>query len=261
MPLKALVKDPGEIPEAFKSMYREDTTLKAFVLDVEAADGFELANTSGLKSALQKERGEVATVKQQLAQFKDIDPTAAKDALKLVEQYKNADPTQQAQKIAEAQVKELQTKFAQKEQDYQSRLKGTIGQLENVLVINSATQAILEEKGVPDLLLPHVTRHIKMREVDAGKMIAEVVDGNGVPRIGDMNGNPMTIPDLVKEFKANPTFAPAFDATGAKGSGSGTDPNSRRTTAGNKRPNVIQNTGVLTVNPEDLLSGKTELQL
>jgi hypothetical protein len=46
-----------------------------------------------------------------------------------------------------------------------------------------------------------------------------VVDGKGNPRIGDAQGNPMTIKQLVDELKQDPDFARNFEGSGSSGGG------------------------------------------
>lgn len=87
MALKLVVDSLDDVAESFKSSYKKGEDGK-FHLDV---DGIE--DTSGLKSALQKERDSVKelkssikTLEEKIAIYKDIDdPEKAKDALKKIQ--------------------------------------------------------------------------------------------------------------------------------------------------------------------------------
>jgi hypothetical protein len=98
--------------------------------------------------------------------------------------------------------------------------KATLRQsLENNVLIATATQAIAAEKGSSILLMPHVRNRTKLD--DSGNPV--VVDDQGNVRI-DAKGQPLTIPALIAEMKADvATFGRAFEASGA--SGGGTPPN------------------------------------
>ena len=60
-----------------------------------------------------------------------------------------------------------------------------------------------------------------MRESASGTYIAEVLDKDGNPAIGDAQGNPQTIPQLVAQMKGDDAYAAAFDGTGQSGTGAG----------------------------------------
>lgn len=99
-------------------------------------------------------------------------------------------------------------------------------QLYTVLVDNQATTAVIENKGVPKLLLPFVKQHVKVVE-ENGEFNVCVVDAQGERRYSGVNGSPMTIKDLVAEMKTNPEYSRLFDSEapvggGGKQPGSGT---------------------------------------
>lgn len=90
--------------------------------------------------------------------------------------------------------------------------------LERRLVDAELTSAIARAKGVPELLLPHVRQHVRVKEVD-DDFVAYVADKDGNPRIGDAKGSPMSFDQLVEDMKGSPIFARAFEGTGSSGSG------------------------------------------
>jgi hypothetical protein len=100
-------------------------------------------------------------------------------------------------------------------------LKGkdeTIGamkkRLETELIDKTAVSAIAAAKGSPDLLLPHVQRHVKVDD----DFNVVVVNAKGEPRVNG-KGEPLSIADLIEEMKTNETFGRAFEGSGHSGSG------------------------------------------
>lgn len=225
MPIKAVVEKAefDALPEAVREFYVEKDG--KYLLD---ADGVE--DTSGLKSALQRERDERKAAKDALKAFEGIDPEEART---LLANSKKAaeDALKQQGKWDEMKaqvIDEWQKKLTPIEQD-RERYKSAV---EKYLIDAQATAAIAEHKGVPALLLPHVKQHIKVVE-ENGEFVARVVDASGNPRIGDAQGNSMTISQLIeRDFKANDIFGRAFEASGAAGSGA---PSSHAGGAGGKK--------------------------
>jgi len=95
------------------------------------------------------------------------------------------------------------------------RLRGT---LEARMVDAELTTAIARAKGVPELLLPHVRRAVKI-DWEADEPHAYVANKKGEPRVGDERGTPMSFDQLVEEYRQDPVFARAFEGTGSSGSG------------------------------------------
>lgn len=194
-----------------------------FILQTKAAGGLAVEDVAGLKKSLEASRGEVNVAQKKLKTFDGIsDPKAAKDAMKKVAEMAGWDPDKEvSEKIAarEAELIKVHTEALTKET---SRGDGLASQLEKTLVIAAATEAIQKAGGRIQLLLPHVRNQVRMKQSEGGDFIAEVFDPvNKSPRVGDTQGNPMTIPALVAEMKASDDFAAAFDGTGSTGGGAG----------------------------------------
>jgi len=110
------------------------------------------------------------------------------------------------------------------EKGFQAQLQGKDGELQSMsktlqkyLVTTAAVQAIAAQKGVPDLLLPHIQARTKVVK-DGEDYVVRVVDESGDPR-GNASGGFMTVEDLVKELKAHATFGRAFESETPSGSG------------------------------------------
>lgn len=231
VPLKAIVT--GELPDEIKDYYKpvegQDDT---FVLDVEPAkikreDGKEglltLEDTTGLKTVLSETRSTLEKTRERAKAFEDLDPGEVREKLAKLEELQALDPSKEADKIVQEkidglkkQLNEAHQRELEAERSKAERYKSRVYDRE---IRAAAVEAIAAEKGVPDLLLPHVTQHTRLRETDDGQFVVEVVDHQGNVRIGDSSGAPMTIVQLVSEMKSSPVFGRAFEGSGASGSG------------------------------------------
>jgi hypothetical protein len=61
----------------------------------------------------------------------------------------------------------------------------------------------------PALLLPAIKPYLKTEE-EKGRFVVRVTDGKGTVRLGDAQGNPMSVPQFLAELKADPHYAGAF---------------------------------------------------
>lgn len=229
--LKAIVDTLDSVNEQARVFYRAGTADEGldgkFVLKVETVSGFSLENVEGLKSALGRERTRADRAEGKIKKFGDLDPDAARSAIDRVAELEAIDPKKEADKLAQAKIdaatKQLVDKHAADMASAGTRNEVLLGQVRSLLIDNVATVALAEHKGSVDLLLPHVQRHTRLKEVDGGKFLVEVIDKEGNPRIGDSKGTPMTVGQLVAEMRQSDTFGRAFEGTGQ--TGSGTPPN------------------------------------
>jgi len=215
--LKLVVEKLDDVEEASRGLYVEKDG--KFVLDV---DGIE--DTSGLKSALQKERSAREAKDKQVRAWERLGKSPEDIENLIAEQDKIAEERAKAEEEKAAKAGEWDKLKAQMNDKHQVELKAKDDSissmrkaLEKHLVDAAATSAIAAEKGVSDLLLPHVQKHVKVVEED-GEFVVKVVDAKGDPRVNG-KGDPLTISDLVKEMKESEVYGRAFDASGQSGSG------------------------------------------
>jgi hypothetical protein len=82
--------------------------------------------------------------------------------------------------------------------------------------------AVSKHGGDAELMQPFISRAVRVEEVDGPngkKAVLRVVDGNGEVRFSPSTAEPMTLDELVKEFKANEKFAPMFSSRTPSGGG------------------------------------------
>lgn len=113
-----------------------------------------------------------------------------------------------------AQMNEKHAAELKARDDQLAKMRAT---LERYLVNSTATAEIAKLKGVPDLLLPHVQRNVRV-EPDGDDWRVKVVDAKGDERVNG-KGEPLTIADLVAEMRQSEVFGRAFEASGKTGSG------------------------------------------
>jgi len=210
MALKLTVDSLDSVPEALRGEYTEKDG--KFVLGV---DGLE--DTTGLKTALQKERAERANFEKQAKAYAGLGLSA--DEIKALIDAKAKDDEDKAVKGGEwdklrAQMNE---KHATEIKGFTDKLSAKDKALERFLIDGEATKAIAGAKGVPELLLPHVRQHVRMVE-ENNDYFVRVVDAKGDPRVNG-KGEPLTISDLVAEMAASEVFGRAFEGSGQSGSG------------------------------------------
>lgn len=205
----------------------------SYFLSVIAVNGIELANTGNLKKALQKEREAAKTATDKFKAFEGIDPEEARDALSKMSEMDDWDPDK---KLAEHKVKfekQMAAQFANDRtklvEKHTAEMVGVktkhdqlTGQLRETMIKSAANQAITKAGGSHVLLLPLVESSTRMRQLDDGKFIAEVLDTDGSVRLSSSAGStdPMTIEEYVMSLREDEKFSGAFDSSGTSGAGS-----------------------------------------
>lgn len=247
--LNAVVTDLNEVAEAFRPAYTARDDGK-FQLQVTAAGGLALEDTTGLRNALNSER----TLKEQatasLKAFDGIDAAAARQALTTVTAYGDItpdkakqlatdyarlaalDPAKEADKIAGekilAEIAKVTEGFNAKEATYQGEVTGLKGQvdgykaqLRTLLVSNQLKTELAALKPVEggfDMLEMLAEKRIRTTEKD-GKFVVEVLDAQGNVDHKMENGSavPKTVADLALEIREQrPAF---FEADQKSGTG------------------------------------------
>lgn len=210
MALKLTVDSLDGLDDAQKAFYVEKDG--RFTLDV---DGME--DTSGLKSALEKERRQAKELARKVSKWESL----GKSDEEIAELVKKAEEAALSEAERKGEWDKLRQQMNDKHatelkarEDAVAKMRTT---LERHLIDAAATSAIAAEKGVPALLLPHVQRHVRVIEQD-GEFVAQVVNEKGDPRVNG-KGEPLAISDLVAEMKQSEIFGRAFEGSGQSGSG------------------------------------------
>lgn len=230
------------VPEPFRPLYVEKD--KKFTIN----DAVKPVATAiaALQKANKASRKDTDALKKQL---QDMDFSDLHDFGKTPKEIATAVKTKleelQAEiakggKINPEKIKEELAKgFAKEKEQLTNRNSALTTQLYTHLVESVATNAIVEEKGMPELLMPFLKDKVKVVEED-GKFNVYVVDAQGDRRFSGTTGSPMTIKELVKEMKANEKYARLFDSTtnsgGGKQPGTSQGGNQQKTNTGQLSP-------------------------
>lgn len=111
--------------------------------------------------------------------------------------------------------------FEETKKTYETRIGALEGQLYELKITREATDAIIAEKGNPKLLMPFITKQVKMIEED-GQLHARVVDEYGEIVYG-ATGLPMTVKELVSKMKTDKDYMPLFESKQTTGGGAPTN--------------------------------------
>lgn len=229
MALKPVVTDLSSVDESHRSLYVERDGM--YQLDVEPVTRIgdrevhiSLEDTSGLRKNFQSSQSRIREMESRLGKFGDINPEDVARSFQELETLRaeSGDLTEKANKLAEGRVNQVTAQFDNERQAANKRIEALESNLRNSLVDTQIQNAILKaggEDATVQMMKRHIADHVTMREVN-GKYIAEVIDPNtGDVRIGDSSGNPMTIDQLVKEFKESDVYGNAWPGTGRQGLG------------------------------------------
>jgi len=220
MPLNIKLDTLDNLPEALHDLYekRDDGAFHLM-----PPDGFvsadDLEDTSGLKSALQKERDAARTAAQKVkaleGKLAGIDPDKYKE---LLDKEADAETKRLEQAGEWTKMKEQMTvqhsADLQKEREISARLTR---QLETVQIDSKVIEAISKAGGNVELLKPHVRSRLLLNTDDFSTTVLDT-DGK-TPKV-DGNGNPVNIDALISEMRKSDIYSGAFKASEQSGSGS-----------------------------------------
>lgn len=217
MALKLVVDKLEDVAEAFRSLYVADGD--KFRLDAEG-----IPDVGPLNKALNAERRRAEALEKKVSAWEkagktpeEIESLIAANTQAENEKLEKAGEWQKLRDQMNAEhakvVKGLQDQIAAKD----GEVKTIKSRMEGFLIQSQATAAIAAAKGVPELLLPHVQKHVKIVE-EHGEPVLRVVDAQGGPRVNG-KGEPLPLSDLITELKASDLYGRAFEGSGSSGSG------------------------------------------
>lgn len=170
-----------------------------------------------LKTKNEQLREEKVNANKKLQEFEGINP---EEVRKLKDEAEKSEREKQEKAGNWDSLKiQMQEKHGKEIKEKDDRIAFLYKAVETHLVDSKLTRALAEAKGSAHLLLHPLKQHVGVYE-ENDQILARVIDpGTNTPRIGDASGKPMTMEQLVAEFKENDIYAQAFEATGTGGSG------------------------------------------
>lgn len=226
MALKLTIEKIEDVEEALRSMYVEKEG--KFHLDV---DGLDALTTEAAKQARKVANKEAEQERLKRKEWEKLGKTP-EELQAMVDEWTELQDLREKNQMTEAEKKgqwdQLKQQMNEKHAgeikkkdiaiaDEQKRVGDLRKSIEKHLIQSTAMSAIVQHKGIPDLLLPLVQRHIKVAEQE-GEFIVKVVDDKGEP-IVDGKGEPITIAEFVGEMQTNEVYGRAFQGTGSSGGG------------------------------------------
>lgn len=215
--LKLAIEKLDDVDEGLRPLYAEKDG--KFHLQV---DGLE--DTTGLRSALGKERHARAELEKKVKRWEALGKTdeeitdliAKHDEFVLKETERSGDFEKAKASIVERHELEKR-KLEKLIADNEAKATAAVRAQDDLLVNFTVASAIAAAKGDPELLQPHVVKLIKV-DRDTGTAKLTVLDGKGEPRFNG-KGEPLSVAEMVMEMRAHEKYGRLFDGTGHSGGG------------------------------------------
>lgn len=237
--LKPIYESADDIPENLKEYYAESDA-GGYILSVSDESGYALENVQGLKSTLGKLKDRATKAEEGLKQFSAIgrSPQELAEALSQLEsmqisQGEESEAISRMKAELESVKRSARENVEKATAPIQSLADARMEQIKDLLIDSQLQNAIIEAGGNPRLLMPILKNEVRARTDEEGKVVVEIVDGEGTPRIKGQDLTPMGFADLVAERRNDPDLAVAFKANGH--SGGGTTPDSTTQQGGARR--------------------------
>ncbi len=223
-----IVDTLDKVPEQFKAMYAEEEkegektgkfTLKQ-AGDVKGAVEAILGLNTALKAARTEAKSKAPAV--DLSLLKDygasVEEIAAGFKTKVDELQQQVASTADAKVNLEKIKQDLAAGHA-KELNAEQREKEALKTQLYDLLVDTTAQSKLSGRAIdPDLVMPHLRKHVKPVAED-GKFQVFIVDDAGDRRYSATTGQPMTIAEKVDEMESSDKYAPLFKSKVKSGSG------------------------------------------
>lgn len=220
-----VVDSLDKVPQDFRSLYEEKDGKFTLSQDdkVKSAVSAVTSLNKALKAARAEAKAKGVTVDlSPLEEYgKSPEEIAAGVKAKLSALEEAAAGSKEAKLNLDKVKDELSKAHAKDLQVKDIKITALRGQLDKLMVENVAKTAITDTGGdaaTIEILMPHLSPHVKSVEED-GEYRAYVVDKSGDKRYSGTTGEPMTIKELVAEFKGSDKFGKLFPSEAPSGGG------------------------------------------
>lgn len=220
-----VVESLDKVPEQFRGLYHEGDGGKFTVNpDYKGVADAVIGLNKSLKASREDAKKRTTVDLTPLADFGDSPETIKAAVQAKIDELQGELAKGDKAKLNLDKIKEDMAKAHSAELTKEkTRAQALQGQLYKLLVENTATTAIVDAKGTPELLMPFVANQVKVVEED-GEFKVFVVDAQSDRRYSSVTGQPMTIKELIAEMKANEKFGRLFESENDKGGGTGARP-------------------------------------
>lgn len=215
MALKAILESLEGLPPQVATLYREGTGEQegVYVLDVEAVDGWDLANVANAKIGLSEARKNLRAA-EKAAKDRQVELEQLKQRAQELEEALADNPDAKDRKALEAKLEaNLRKQFEAKQRELSESLERTSGtlkskteRLQNLLVDQAIADAANGRFQFSQKVMGHALRgRIRVETDDEGNESLVVIDSNGEPMLGK-GGRAATVEDLIEDFAKDPDF-------------------------------------------------------
>jgi hypothetical protein len=214
------VESIDKVPEDFRPLYQESGDGKYVLADnLKPVTGAITRFQAALKAARAEAKGKTTIDLSPLQDYGTSPEEILSSVNAKIELLETAAAGSKEAKLNVDKVKEdLGKAHAIQLSQKEAKVEAYKKQLDKLLINNVAQSAIAELKGDADLLMPHLIGHIQSVEED-GQFKVFVVDQDKNKRFSGVTAEPMTIKELVQEFKASQKFARLFESEAPSGGG------------------------------------------
>lgn len=178
-----------------------------YVLSVIPSDWVSPEDVKGLVTAIAKERENVRSLKEERKVLRDA-----------VLEYEGAEGDSKKGKGGKRLSDQEREGYEKALREANERTEALAASVARSSWDGTVAKAILEAGGRPELLEPVISKFTNQRRLDDGRIVHELMDENGVPRL-NQRGEPMTPLEFIHAMKEQDVYAAAFDGSGASGSG------------------------------------------
>ncbi len=217
------------VPNDFRSLYVQNDEGKHVIGEAFASVANAIDGLNGANAAVRKNLSDMKARQVDLSSLADFGSTP--DEIKTAFDAQIQDLQEQVGKTGKVNVEKIKDTF---EKQFKAQItaaetlaNGYKAQLQQVLVENAATQAIVANKGDVDLLMPFIRQQVKMVEGEDKKLVAIVVDEQGDTRY-NTSSLPMSVSELVLEMKGKERFGKLFESEQKGGGGAAPGSAARR---------------------------------
>lgn len=209
-----------KVPEDFRPLYQESGDGKYVLAEnLKPVTGAITRFQAALKAARAEAKGKATIDLSPLQDYGTSPEEILSSVNAKIEQLETAAAGSKEAKLNVDKVKEdLGKAHAIQLSQKDAKVSAYKAQLDKLMINNVANAAIAELKGDAELLMPHLAGHIQSVEED-GQFKVFVVDKEKNKRFSGVTAEPMTIKELVAEFKASEKFARLFESEAPSGGG------------------------------------------
>jgi hypothetical protein len=240
MGLKVIVDSIDDLNDNLKGLYKKSGD--KYLLDLNNVN--EHPAVSGLSKTMREERDARKKFEKSLKEIqkkadgldldalKDIDIDEYKSNIADLEKFKKELLTRNKKKLKDKEqweklekqlqdqnkldIDDVHDSYLKKVDSYKQKLeeittskdtemKTMLKSLESHLKDKEIISALAEAKGNVPVLMPHISKFVKVIKNSADEYVSSVIDSEGTQRITD-TGEPMTISEFVTELKNKPEF-------------------------------------------------------